>query len=137
MKNKKVFYGILVVVLSIVGISLFAYLNKLTTSAGPCNNNGICDAGESGVHCVSDCPPEQQADTEGQTWKTDIEDVKARHESWLMDIPSVVGVGIGECDKIPCIQVYLEKETPESKSIPKQLEGFKVDIEITGPIEAY
>jgi hypothetical protein len=53
-----------------------------------------------------------------------------------MNIPGVVGVGIGKCNKIPCIKVYLEKETPESKNIPKQLEGFKVDVEITGPIEA-
>jgi hypothetical protein len=51
-----------------------------------------------------------------------------------MNIPGVVGVDIGECDKIPCIKVYLEKETPESKNIPKQLEVFKVDVEITGPI---
>ena len=65
-----------------------------------------------------------------------IEDVKAQYESSLMNIPGVVGVGIGECDKTPCIKVYLEKETLESKSIPKQLEGFKVDIEITGPLEA-
>uniref|UniRef100_A0A7V1EJ79 Uncharacterized protein n=1 Tax=candidate division WOR-3 bacterium TaxID=2052148 RepID=A0A7V1EJ79_UNCW3 len=59
-----------------------------------------------------------------------------------MNIPGVVGVGIGECDSdelvvlLPCIKVYLEKETPESKRIPKKLEGYKVDVEIIGPIEA-
>jgi hypothetical protein len=68
--------------------------------------------------------------------RASIEDVKARYESSLMNIPGVVGVGIGECDKVPCIKVYLEKETLESKSIPKQLEGFKVDVEVAGPIEA-
>lgn len=69
--------------------------------------------------------------------KPSIEDVKARHESSLMSIPGVVGVGISECDNsnIPFIMVYLEKETPESKSIPKQLEGFKIDVAIAGPIE--
>jgi len=67
--------------------------------------------------------------------RPNIEDVKARYESPLMSIPGVIGVGVGECDKIPCIKVYLEEETLESKSIPKQLEGFKVDVEVTGPIE--
>lgn len=65
-----------------------------------------------------------------------IKDVMARHEFSLMNTPGVVGIGIGECDKMSCIRVYLEKETLESKSIPKQLEGFKVDVVITGPVKA-
>lgn len=65
-----------------------------------------------------------------------IEDVKVRYESSLMNTPGVVGVGIGECGSKPCIKVFLEKETPESKNIPKQLEGFKVDAEVTGPFRA-
>ena len=65
-----------------------------------------------------------------------IKDVKARYVSSLMNIPGVNGVGIGECNRILCLKVFLEKETPESKSIPKQLEGFKVDVEIIGPINA-
>lgn len=66
----------------------------------------------------------------------DIEDVKARHEASLMNVQGVVGVGIGECDKQPCIKVYLDEETAESKNIPSQLEGFRVDVELTSPIEA-
>jgi hypothetical protein len=98
-KNKKLFYGILVVsisILGIMGISLLMY-----------------------------------------TLKPNVEDVKARHESSLMDMPGVVGVGIGECDKKPCIKVYLEKDSLELRNrIPKELEGFRVDIEVTGPFEA-
>ncbi len=96
-KNKKVFYGILVVsILGIMGIGLLMY-----------------------------------------TPKPNVEDVKARYEFSLMDIPGVVGVGIGEYDKKPCIKVYLEKDSLELRNrIPKEIEGFRVDIEVTGPIEA-
>jgi hypothetical protein len=66
----------------------------------------------------------------------DIVGVKERHEAALMSVPGVVGVGIGDCDGQPCIKVFVKERTPELEGqIPKQLEGFKVDIETTGPIE--
>lgn len=48
MKNKKVLYGILVVVLIIVGISLFAYLNKPTTTPTPEGQKGPIIVRQSG-----------------------------------------------------------------------------------------
>ena len=33
------------------------------------------------------------------------------------------------------IEVYMEKETPESKNIPDTLEGYRVKIEVIGAIE--
>ena len=67
----------------------------------------------------------------------DIATVQRQHESSIMNVPGVVGVGIGECEGEPCIRVLVEDRTPELESrIPKELEGFKVDIEATGPIQA-
>jgi len=66
-----------------------------------------------------------------------IEQVKTQYEAELMAIDGVVGVGIGECRGKPCIKVYLENDSEELKrQIPSQLGGFKVDTEVTGPIEA-
>lgn len=86
--------------------------------------------------------------------KTKIEQAKEKLLEKLMTIEGVVGGGIGICkvewEEVPipevevpktidhlCIKVYLEKDSPElRKKIPSQFEGFKVDIEVTGPIEA-
>lgn len=66
-----------------------------------------------------------------------IEQVKQKYESDLLSIDGVVGVGISECNDKPCIKVYLENESPNLKQqIPKQLDGFKVDTQVTGTIEA-
>jgi uncharacterized protein YpmS len=66
-----------------------------------------------------------------------IEQIKERYESDLLNINGVVGVGISKCEDNPCIKVYLENESPNLKQqIPKQLEGFKVDTQVTGAIEA-
>lgn len=78
--------------------------------------------------------------------KTKIEEAKEKLLRELMTIKGVVGGGIGECKiewgvhgrvYVLCIKIYLEKDSPElRKKIPSQFEGFKVDIEVTGPIEA-
>ncbi|MFS0517244.1 hypothetical protein ACEYW6_21355 [Nostoc sp. UIC 10607] len=66
-----------------------------------------------------------------------IEQIKEQYESDLLSIDGVVGVGISECEDKPCIKVYLENESPNlKKQIPKQLDGFKVDIQVTGAIQA-
>jgi hypothetical protein len=62
--------------------------------------------------------------------------VKERHEAWLLRLPGVVGVGIGNCDARPCLKIYMKQRTPESeRRIPRQLDGFKTDIEVSGPIQ--
>lgn len=66
-----------------------------------------------------------------------IEQVKEQYESDLLRIDGVVGVGISECEDKPCIKVYLDNESPNlKKQIPKQLDGFKVDTQVTGAIQA-
>jgi hypothetical protein len=67
----------------------------------------------------------------------DIGTAKERHETSIMSVPGVVGVGIGESEGEPCIRVFVEDRTPElQRRIPERLEGFKVDIEATGPFQA-
>lgn len=66
-----------------------------------------------------------------------IIEVKEKHEAELLSITEVVGIGVGECAGRLCIKVYVEKLTDEvRRAIPEELEGFKVDIEESGPIEA-
>lgn len=66
-----------------------------------------------------------------------IEQAKERHETELMTIDGVVGVGIGECEGRPCVKVFLEEASPEVKRhIPTELDGFKVDVEVTGALKA-
>lgn len=61
--------------------------------------------------------------------------VKERNESWLLSLPGVVGVGIGDCGRQECIKVYIEENTPDpTRQIPQQLEGCLIDVEVTGLI---
>lgn len=65
----------------------------------------------------------------------DIRAIQEKYEDQLMSVPGVVGVGIGECDGEPCLKVFVEEKTPDLEGqIPVQLEGFTVEIEVTGPV---
>lgn len=65
-----------------------------------------------------------------------IEDVQRDHTAELMQIPGVVGVYQGALDDgTPFIGVMVAKKTPElARRIPKELEGYRVKIEVTGEI---
>jgi hypothetical protein len=66
-----------------------------------------------------------------------IEVVLKDHTDELMSIPGVVGTAQGFCDDKPCIKVYVHELTPELEGkIPKNIEGYAVDIEATGEIRA-
>lgn len=65
-----------------------------------------------------------------------IEQVLKEHTPHLMSIPGVTGTAQGELDGKPCIKVYVVKETPElEKQIPKEIEGYPVDIQESGVIK--
>ena len=54
-----------------------------------------------------------------------------------MSIPGVVGIGQGLCDGARCIKVLVIERTPEiEKRIPDTLEGYRVEIDVTGRIRA-
>ena len=75
---------------------------------------------------------------EERAMSSTIQDVKAKHEDFLLATPGVVSVGIG---KNPCGQfviiVGLDGPRPETvNQLPKILEGYPVRIEIIGPVKA-
>ena len=63
--------------------------------------------------------------------------VIAAHDDSLLALPGVVGVYEGRNDAgVTVIRVMLAEATPETeRRIPRQLEGYPVEIEITGRIE--
>lgn len=66
-----------------------------------------------------------------------IEQVQHEQGSRLMDIPGVVGTGVGQCDGQPCIVVFVREDSPAlRRAVPTQLGGYPVRIEVTGEIRA-
>ena len=66
----------------------------------------------------------------------DIKRVMDDHVDELMSIPGVVGVAIGELeDGRPCIQILVVRAGDKlNKQIPNKLDGFPVEIQVTGTI---
>jgi hypothetical protein len=67
----------------------------------------------------------------------DIINVMEAHQDELMEIPGVIGVGIGQSEETgePLISVLVDQMTPElQEQLPSELEGFEVKAEVTGPI---
>ena len=70
-----------------------------------------------------------------------IAEAKARHEADLLALPNVTGVGIGQRDGKPVIRVFVSEKLPESdlapeERVPASLDGYEVDVEAIGSIEA-
>lgn len=66
-----------------------------------------------------------------------IEVVLKEHTDRLMALSGVVGTAQGLCDDKPCIKIYVAEMTPElEQAIPQELEGFTVDVEVTGQFRA-
>ena len=67
-----------------------------------------------------------------------IKDVKTRYEAQLLQMPSVVSVGIGHDENgEPAIIIGLESPNPETASkLPATLEGYPVRIQIVGKLGA-
>jgi hypothetical protein len=71
----------------------------------------------------------------------EITDTKTRHEAWLLSLPNVTGVGIGEKAGRPVIKVFVTQKlaAPELASdelVPQSLEGHEIDVEEIGVVEA-
>jgi hypothetical protein len=70
----------------------------------------------------------------GEAVSRSIEEVQEAHTREWMSIPGVVGTGIGQCDAVPCIKVFVARRTPEvDRQIPARVEGYPVRVEETGP----
>jgi len=64
-----------------------------------------------------------------------IDEVLAAHTDSLMALPGVVGTAIALYDGERCIKVLLVDASPATKGrIPERLEGYRVVVEVTGPI---
>ena len=67
-------------------------------------------------------------------------DVKTHHEDDLLNIPGVVGVGIGEQDGKVVIKVFVKKQgasTNAQNAVPDKINGFKIVTEVTEEFTAY
>lgn len=78
----------------------------------------------------------EQTSKSNQMTNKSIEQVLKEHTPHLMSIPGVTGTAQGELAGKPCIKVYVVKETEElKKQIPKEIEGYPVDIQESGVIK--
>ncbi len=66
-----------------------------------------------------------------------VEDVQRRHSDELMSIDGVEGVGVGEDDGEPTINVYVGRmSTALTEAIPDRIEGFRTKLEASGEFSA-
>jgi len=75
---------------------------------------------------------------EGEMPTVDIVKVMEIYQDELMEIPGVVGVGIGQSETTgeKMISVFVDEMTPELQDLlPTELEGFEVKPQVTGPIQ--
>jgi hypothetical protein len=64
-------------------------------------------------------------------------EVKRRHESRLMKVRGVVGVGIGEKDGKEVICVYVANDNPKIReALPAALEEVPIEVIVSGPFKA-
>jgi hypothetical protein len=73
--------------------------------------------------------------------ESQIQDAKVRHEEELLALPNVTGVGVGERGGRLVIKVFVTQKIPESalganELVPEQLDGYEVDVEESGVLEA-
>lgn len=85
-------------------------------------------------------PAEQAPEAAVETAPADtvsIEDVLAEHTDAWMEIEGVEGTGIGLCDAVPCITIFVSRPPEEfAGSLPDTVQGHPVRLEPTGQFEA-
>ena len=65
-----------------------------------------------------------------------IEEVAGDYTAAWMALPQVVGVMVGEsADGAPCIKVLVVEKTDQlARQIPQQVDGYRVVLEVSGPL---
>lgn len=67
------------------------------------------------------------------TGRSIIEVQRAHADEWEA-LDGVEGTGVGRCAGEPCIRVFVREKTSElEERIPEQVEGYPVQLEVTGP----
>jgi hypothetical protein len=73
------------------------------------------------------------APEESQMNRISIQEVQEAHTPEWMQLPGVVGTGIGLCEGEPCIRIFLSRPSPEAEAaIGERVEGHRIDFEVTG-----
>jgi len=86
--------------------------------------------------CVT-ARPADQGEQDVMAKKT-IDEVLGEHSGRLMSIPGVVGTAEGLKDGRPSVKVLVIQKTTElERKIPRELDGYPVEIIETGEIRAY
>jgi len=67
-----------------------------------------------------------------------IQEAKARHAPRMLALPGVVSVGIGrDGEGREVIVVGLDRARPETQArLPAALEGYRVRVQVIGPVKA-
>mgnify|MGYP006277413755 FL=1 len=66
-----------------------------------------------------------------------IKEAKQKHESQLMQLPGVVGVGLGKQEDRDVIVILVSELSRKlERRLPTSIEGFEVRIQESGPIRA-
>ena len=64
-----------------------------------------------------------------------IQEVQEDYTPGWMELPGVVGTGVGECDGEPCIRIFLSDRFPgTAEALPDSVEGCRVETQVTGPV---
>ena len=94
--------------------------------------------GFSGLGMSCESPHTERKQQNSHVSPRPLQDVLKDHTDRLMTIPGVIGTAQALCDEEPCMKVYVTRKTPELlQQIPTQLEGYRVEIQEIGDIQAF
>jgi len=96
-----------IVVMSVVGMALFAVLLWITFSV-----------------------------IDGSDPSASAQQVVEQHEDGLLALDGVVGVGVGERSGREVIEVYVDDDEAVSPDLPSSLDGYEIVVTVSGPVTA-
>jgi hypothetical protein len=107
---------------------------RVKLQAVVCLLSGMATTGSAAGHDYRSIEKQQSVP---RMLKQTIEQIQTKYQDRWMNIPGVVGIGIGAANGNPVIKVLVVKKTMElEQQIPKEAEGYPVVIEETGEIRA-
>ena len=79
----------------------------------------------------------EESETDYSASLSPIAQVKQNHESELMAIDGVEGVGVGRNQIGEAVILVYLRDDEAGKRVPHSIDGFQVKTEITGIVDAY